>query len=62
LKYRAITILTTGASEPVADLHNRMPVILEPENFNLWLDPQEQKIEHLRISFPICREVIAGVR
>lgn len=42
------TILTINASEPVASLHDRMPVILEPEDFNIWLDPQEQKIEHLR--------------
>jgi putative SOS response-associated peptidase YedK len=42
------TILTTDAAEPVARLHDRMPVILEPEDFNLWLDPQENKIERLR--------------
>jgi len=42
------TILTTDASKPVASLHDRMPVILEPEDFDLWLDPQEQKIERLR--------------
>jgi putative SOS response-associated peptidase YedK len=42
------TILTTNASEPVASLHDRMPVILEPEDFNLWLDPQEQKVQRLR--------------
>lgn len=42
------TILTIDASEPVASLHNRMPVILEPEDFNLWLDSQEQNVEQLR--------------
>ena len=40
--------MTTDSSEPVANRHNRMPVILEPINFNLWLDPQEQKVERLR--------------
>ena len=42
------TILTTDASEPVASLHDRMPVILDPDDFDLWLDPQEQKVEKLR--------------
>ncbi len=42
------TILTTEASDPVASLHDRMPVILEPEDFSLWLDPQEPQVERLR--------------
>ena len=42
------TILTTAASEPVARLHDRMPVILEPEDFDLWLDPGEQRVDRLR--------------
>lgn len=42
------TILTTEASEPVANLHDRMPVILEPEDFDQWLDPHEQDVDHLR--------------
>lgn len=42
------TILTTAASEPVARLHERMPVILEPEDFTRWLDPGEQRVERLR--------------
>jgi putative SOS response-associated peptidase YedK len=42
------TILTTSASEPVARLHERMPVILEPEEFDSWLDPEEKRVERLR--------------
>jgi len=42
------TILTTNAAEPVAQLHDRMPVILEPEDFDLWLDTQEGHIERLQ--------------
>ncbi|WP_283775462.1 SOS response-associated peptidase [Desulfuromonas sp. CSMB_57] len=41
------TILTTEAAHPVAVLHDRMPVILESENFHLWLDPHEQRVEKL---------------
>ena len=33
------TILTTEANEALRPLHNRMPVIVDPERFDLWLDP-----------------------
>jgi putative SOS response-associated peptidase YedK len=33
------TILTTRSNGLVAPIHNRMPVILEPEDYHLWLDP-----------------------
>lgn len=33
------TLLTTAANEAVAALHDRMPVILAPQDFSRWLDP-----------------------
>jgi putative SOS response-associated peptidase YedK len=33
------TILTTSANLLVQDVHSRMPVILRPEDYDLWLDP-----------------------
>jgi putative SOS response-associated peptidase YedK len=36
------TILTTAANELMAPIHDRMPVILKPEDYDLWLDPQAQ--------------------
>lgn len=35
----SFTILTTSPNDKVAELHNRMPVILTPEALELWLDP-----------------------
>ena len=32
------TIVTTRANRALADIHERMPVIVPPEAFNLWLD------------------------
>lgn len=32
------TIITTPANSLVADLHDRMPVILSPSDYELWLD------------------------
>ncbi|HEV2845095.1 MAG TPA: SOS response-associated peptidase [Thermoanaerobaculia bacterium] len=34
------TILTTDANDLLRPLHNRMPVILDRESFDLWLDPK----------------------
>jgi putative SOS response-associated peptidase YedK len=33
------TILTTSANECVAPVHDRMPVILDPNDYHQWLDP-----------------------
>ena len=33
------SIVTTTANELVSGIHDRMPVILKPENYDLWLDP-----------------------
>ena len=35
----SFTILTTSPNEQLRELHDRMPVILEPEEFAAWLDP-----------------------
>jgi putative SOS response-associated peptidase YedK len=32
------TIITTEANELMAPVHNRMPVILHPRDFDRWLD------------------------
>ncbi|TVQ55544.1 MAG: SOS response-associated peptidase, partial [Phycisphaerales bacterium] len=42
------SILTTEANEQLRDLHDRMPVILEPEQFDAWLDPEQADAETLQ--------------
>jgi putative SOS response-associated peptidase YedK len=44
---RSATIITTDANDVVAPLHNRMPVILHPEDYELWLDPDFDEKEPL---------------
>lgn len=39
------TILTTDANEMMAKLHQRMPVILLPEDYDDWLDPAQQNAQ-----------------
>lgn len=36
------TLIVTDANELMAPLHERMPVILAPESYDLWLDPTVQ--------------------
>lgn len=41
------TIITTDANESLRELHDRMPVIIEPGDYARWLDPHEQPAEAL---------------
>lgn len=42
------TILTTEPNELLKPIHNRMPVILHPEDYDEWLDRSVQKADPLR--------------
>jgi putative SOS response-associated peptidase YedK len=41
-------ILTTAPNSLVADIHDRMPVIVTPEKYDLWLDPDVKDFEAIR--------------
>ena len=41
------TILTTSPNELVATIHDRMPVILRPADFSVWLDPRFDDVSAL---------------
>jgi putative SOS response-associated peptidase YedK len=38
---RTFTIITTNANAIVGELHDRMPVVLEPQDWPTWLDEIE---------------------
>lgn len=42
------TILTTTANEVIAPIHDRMPVILDRDGEERWLDPRVQELAALR--------------
>jgi putative SOS response-associated peptidase YedK len=49
------TIITTSPNELVADLHDRMPVILPPDRFTEWLDSDriaDDRLEELLAPYP----------
>jgi putative SOS response-associated peptidase YedK len=52
---RTCTIVTTGPNELLESIHNRMPVIIKPEDRDHWLDPQEKdpvKLKSLLAPYP----------
>jgi putative SOS response-associated peptidase YedK len=68
--YRSCTIITTEASKSIRDIHHRMPVILKPEAYTNWLNPENQDIADLKIilakerlteliSYPVSKKVNA---
>src|SRR6267143_2026122 len=42
------TILTTEPNDLLEPIHNRMPVILDPNDYDLWLDPNVQEVSRLK--------------
>jgi putative SOS response-associated peptidase YedK len=48
LSIQSCTILTTEPNELLRPLHNRMPVILHPRDYDLWLNPNVQDQDRLQ--------------
>lgn len=49
------TIITTAANSRLAELHDRMPVILQEEDYDRWLDPTLKEcagLEPLLVPYP----------
>ncbi|RJP78610.1 MAG: SOS response-associated peptidase [Desulfobacteraceae bacterium] len=49
--YKSCTILTTEASASIREIHHRMPVVLEPNVYEAWLDPDKQNVDELQAFF-----------
>ncbi|PLZ80111.1 hypothetical protein CBP16_14240 [Fischerella thermalis WC217] len=47
-RIKSCTILTTQANELLQMVHDRMPVILQQESYDLWLDPPVHDVELLQ--------------
>jgi putative SOS response-associated peptidase YedK len=49
---RSFTIITTDANEALKPIHERMPVILKPEDEELWLDPATEPEKLIKMLAP----------
>jgi putative SOS response-associated peptidase YedK len=57
---RSCTIITTAPNAPMADLHDRMPVILPPTAWDAWLDRENDDLDLLgKLLVPADPGVIA---
>jgi putative SOS response-associated peptidase YedK len=65
---RSCTIITTQPNSIVEPIHNRMPVILSPEAYSQWLNPEDQPAAQLNellkpypsdemVAFPVSKLV-----
>lgn len=52
---QTFAVLTCPANERLADFHERMPVILRPEDWSTWLDPAapQGRLHGLMRTFPV---------
>lgn len=53
------TIVTTEANEQMEELHDRMPVILDPDNYDRWLNPGVEDRDEL---VPLLRPDAGALR
>lgn len=47
-KISTCTVITTAPNRLVADIHDRMPVILRPEDEQVWLDRDQRDVRQLQ--------------
>ena len=45
---QSCTIITTDANEMVSPIHARMPVIIAPKHYGIWLDHESSNVEDLQ--------------
>jgi putative SOS response-associated peptidase YedK len=55
---RSCTITTCGPNKVMAPIHDRMPVILSPESFDLWLSPEKLAVEQLTPLLVPCSDTL----
>jgi len=58
-RLESCALLTTAASARIAALHDRMPAILAPEQYALWLDPAREAAELAGLLAPLPSDALA---
>ena len=53
-RVRSFTIITTRPNELCAELHNRMPVVLKPETWPVWLGEPPADVPQLKALLAPC--------
>lgn len=45
----SFTIITTSPNREMSEIHERMPVIFDPDQVTQWLDPQADNLQQLQV-------------
>ena len=53
-RIRSFAIITSEPNELCAELHNRMPVVLKPETWPVWLGEQPADVPQLKALLAPC--------
>jgi putative SOS response-associated peptidase YedK len=61
-EFESFTIITCGANELVAGIHDRMPVILPEETYSSWLDPKTGSSDLLSLLTPFPSQLMKTFR
>lgn len=56
---RRFVILTTDANESVSNIHNRMPLVLQKEQINHWIEDRDFALRYLHIVPPLLEHTEA---
>ena len=51
--FRTFAVITCPANELMADIHDRMPVIIPPESYDRWLGTLDENPLDLLVPFPV---------
>jgi putative SOS response-associated peptidase YedK len=57
-EFRSFTIMTGPSEGHLAEYHDRAPVILDPEDWGIWLDPKQDCAEIMRAVRPARFDVV----
>ena len=57
---QSCTILTTEPNELMTPIHNRMPVIIDPQDYSMWLDPGPNPQDALHLMRPYEAQKMAA--
>jgi putative SOS response-associated peptidase YedK len=60
LEWDTFSIITTEPNELTANVHNRMPVILKPSDYERWLDTSDQERPPVDLLRPYDAELMAA--
>ena len=52
------TVITTEATDDVSRIHDRMPMLVEPERFAAWLDPALTRLVRAELTAPQADEPV----